>query len=123
MSRAVHDQPVLVATVTVVFDARAGEGAAPEQIAESLLSHDEVTTVRIGAHGRASGYRVDVAGDSYEAAVERARGIAGAVACRLDVEADVLSVGLVRDDERVEVFRVGQRGSDPVWGTDGERDD
>ena len=103
---------VLVASVTVVF----GGAAGPERIAEGLLAHDEVTTVRINPHGAASGYRVDVVADTYELAAERAAGLAGTVAAEVDAEAEVVSVGLVRDADRVEVFRLGERGDELVWG-------
>lgn len=105
---------MLVATVVVVF---AGEaGGPPEEVATALLEHEDVSTVRVNAHGDPSGYRVDVPDQQYEVASERASGIAEEVAERLDLTAEVLSVGLVRDSDRVEVFRAGERGDDLVWG-------
>lgn len=110
-------EPVLVATVTVVFGATgAAAGPSPARVAEELLAHDHVTTVRIGAHGRPSGFRVDVEGDDHAAAAAWAAGIAPDVATRLGLDAEVLAVGLVRDDVRVEVFRIGEGRGDPVWG-------
>jgi hypothetical protein len=108
------DPTILVATVTVVFAGRAG--GPPEDVATALLEHEDVSTVRVNAHGDPSGYRVDVLDQRYEEASDRASGIAEEVARRLGLTAEVRSVGLVRDSDRVEVFRAGGRGDDLVWG-------
>jgi hypothetical protein len=109
------EQQLLVASVTVVFGPDGGH-AEPEAVAAGLLDHDEVSTVRINAHGSASGYRVDVMGPSLEEAAGHASALAAEVAARLDLRAEVLSVGLTRDDDRREVFRIGDRGDELVWG-------
>jgi hypothetical protein len=58
------DEAVVVATVTVVFDAVDAGGAAPHEIAARLIADERVSTVRVGAFGAPSVYRVDVpAGD------------------------------------------------------------
>lgn len=106
---------VLVASVTVVFGPGGGH-AEPEAVAAGLLDHDDVSTVRINAHGCASGYRVDVTGPSLQDAAGRASALATEVAARLDLSAEVVSVGLTRDYDRTEVFRIGDRGDELVWG-------
>ena len=106
---------LLVATVTVVFAGPLAD-ATPEQVAASLLRHEDVSTVRIDDHGAASSYRVDVVGPVLEEAAERATALAEEVAGPLDLRAEVVSVGLMRDDDRTEVFRIGDRGEDLVWG-------
>ena len=71
------DSQVLVATVTAVFAAGAGDGeqaGSPEELAAALLDHEDVTTVRVNAHGMASGYRVDVADDAPADAADSALG-------------------------------------------------
>jgi hypothetical protein len=107
--------PALVATVTVVF-AGAPEGAPPEAVAARLLREEDVSTVRIERHGRPSAYRVDVREASYEDAAERAAALAAEAADDLGLEAEVISVGLLRDDDRTEVFRVGERRDEEIWG-------
>jgi hypothetical protein len=85
-------------------------------VAAALLDHDEVSTVRIGPHGAPSSFRVDVGAESHTLAAAEASAIAATVADELGLVADVVSVGLVTDDARVEVFRVGERGNEPAWG-------
>jgi hypothetical protein len=106
---------VLVASVTVVFGQGAGQ-AGPEAVAAGLLDHDDVSTVRISAHGSSSAYRVDVTGLSLEDAAGRASALATEVAERLELSAEIVSVGLTRDQDRTEVFRLGERGDELVWG-------
>lgn len=106
-----------MATVTVVFTTRPEVDAArPEDVAEALLDHDQVSTVRVNDHGAGSGYRVDVAAATCEDAGAQAADIAYAVAAHLGLAARIVSVGVVRDRDRVEIYRTGQRGEDLVWG-------
>jgi hypothetical protein len=83
-----------IVTVVVVFDGGERPLVAPEQIADALLSVEEVTTVRIADHGRPSVYRADVADG------EEAVAIAAAVAERLGLTLEVTGVTLTADEER-----------------------
>lgn len=108
----------LVAAVTVVYAAQPdGAGGSPEDVAATLLEQEAVSTVRVGAHGGASGFRVDVPARPHDEAVEYASAIAHDVAGACGLLADVLSVGLVRDRDRVEVHRTGPVGDELIWGT------
>ncbi|MBF6618938.1 MAG: hypothetical protein ITG02_01745 [Patulibacter sp.] len=60
------DEPVAVATVTVVFDAADADGATPHEIATRLIADERVSTVRVGAFGAPTVYRVDVPTDAPE---------------------------------------------------------
>jgi hypothetical protein len=107
---------VLVASVTVVFSAREPHAAGPTELAGALLEADAVSTVRIDRHGRLSTVRVDAVGDSYAQAARDAADLVEAVADDVGVRADVISVGLMTDDWRVEVYRAGAQLDEPVWG-------
>ena len=110
------DAHVLVASATVVFAPANGAAASPEDVAAALLAQEEVSTVRISAHGEASAFRVDVGAADHEAATDHAGELAHRVAHDLGLGADVVSVGLLREEDRVEVFRVGEAGDEPTWG-------
>lgn len=107
--------PLLIATVTAVFDADATGGGSADDVATALLAHEEVCTVRIGAHGARSVYRVDVAGPADERTADRVAEVARDVASELGLTVQVDAVGLVREEDRVELFHRGPR-TDPVWG-------
>jgi len=94
---------ILVATVTVVFDGTGGE-PAPERFADALLAEQRVTTVRVGDHGSRSVFRADVeAGEAgLDGAAATAASIAARVAAALGGRADVLSVALTTDADRIE---------------------
>jgi len=107
---------VLVASVTVVFSARPGADATrPGRVADALLARESVSTVHINPHGSPSGCRVDVAGESYALAVTQATDVVEAVAEALGLKAEVLSVGLVTDDDRVEIFRQNHKVAPAGW--------
>jgi hypothetical protein len=54
------DEPIVVATVTVVFDPAGTEGPTPDQLAAALSADESVSAVRVGPFGAPSVYRVDV---------------------------------------------------------------
>lgn len=66
------DEAVVVATVTVVFEPVAADAATPQQLASALIADERVSTVRVGAHGAPSVYRVDVPGEDPARHEERA---------------------------------------------------
>jgi hypothetical protein len=108
---------VLVASVTAVFTPVETDAAGPAEIAEALLEREHVMTVRVGPHGGPSVYRVDVPGDgSHENAAAEASAVARAVAEDLGLSVDIVSVGLLTDETREEIFRAGTRIDEPVWG-------
>ncbi len=105
-----------MAAVTVVFDRLSLLSAEPADVATQLLASEDVITVRVSAHGRPSGYRVDVTNRPVEEAAACATDICARVASELRLSSQVISVGLSRDDERIEIYRLGARGTDLVWG-------
>jgi hypothetical protein len=108
---------VLVATVVAVFGDGDGRPAAePAAVGQRLLAYEQVVTVRINAHGTPSAFRADVVAPTHHLGVQEASDLARAVAADLGLTVEVASVGLVRDGDRVELFRVGERGGELVWG-------
>lgn len=90
---------VLVVAVSAVFDGGAN-ACQPAEIASALLHNPEVITVRIGAHGQVSKYRVDIEAVPGQDAAERAIDIAHSVAEALDLGFEITSTELTWDDER-----------------------
>jgi hypothetical protein len=86
------DEAVVVATVTVVFEPVAADAATPQQIASALIADERVSTVRIGAFGAPSVYRVDVPVEGPERHEERALSPVDRVADELGVRFAVASV-------------------------------
>lgn len=85
------DEPVVVATVTVVFDPRA-TAATPHEIATALIADERVSTVRVGDHGAPSVYRVDVPDTDPERHEERALSPVERVADELGLRFTVASI-------------------------------
>lgn len=86
------DAAVIVATVTAVFGV--ADNTAAGEVADELLEHDEVVTVRIGRGGERSVYRVDVpAGDDAWQAAALRPGEAVAAANGIDLEVIAVTTG------------------------------
>lgn len=60
------DEPIVVATVTVVFDSAGADGPSPDELAAALIADERVSTVRVGRFGAPSVYRVDVPAEQPE---------------------------------------------------------
>ena len=104
------DEAVVVTTVTVVFAPVAADAATPQEIASALIADERVTTVRVGAYGAPSVYRVDVPAEGPERHRERALSPVERVADELGVSFAVASVAEgARNPDAV----------DPVPGPDG----
>lgn len=104
------DEPVAVATVTVVFESAHADGATPHEIATQLIGDERVSTVRVGAFGAPTVYRVDVPTDAPEHHEARALSPAERVADELGLRFAVASIADgARNPDAV----------DPLPGTDG----
>ncbi|MFA4929043.1 MAG: hypothetical protein WC558_11040 [Patulibacter sp.] len=86
------DEPVVVATVTVVFEPVGAGGATPNELAAALIADERVSTVRVGAFGAPSVYRVDVPDEGPEHHEARALSPVERVADELGVTFSVASI-------------------------------
>lgn len=106
------DEAIVVATVTVVFDP-ADADATPHEIATALIADERVSTVRVGAYGAPSVYRVDVPDADPERHDERALSPVERVADELGLTFAVASiVDGARNPDAVDPLPDGPLGPD-----------